>query len=126
MIFLNNALITPQKTINKDLQFEWWAFMPEDRNALHEAIANRFHEMLNNGLIDEVKKLYERGDLSLSHPAMRSVNYRQIWYYLAGDLSYHSMLERAIIATRQLAKRQMTWIRSFAKVKTILDLLSFP
>ena len=69
--------------------------------------------MLEDGLVDEVRALYERGDLSLSLPSMRSVGYKQVWQHLAGELSYEEMVDRGIIATRQLAKRQVTWLRSW-------------
>ena len=69
--------------------------------------------MLDEGLVDEVRSLYERGDLSLSLPSIRSVGYKQVWQHLAGDLSYEEMVDRGIIATRQLAKRQITWLRSW-------------
>jgi len=86
---------------------------PEDRSLLHARIAERFSQMLAQGLIDEVKKLFERGDLSIDTPAIRSVGYRQVWLYLQGKLSYDEMCAKAIIATRQLAKRQLTWLRSW-------------
>lgn len=67
--------------------------------------------MLGLGLIDEVRSLYQRGDLNPDLPAMRTVGYRQVWGYLAGDYDYSTMREKAIAATRQLAKRQYTWLR---------------
>lgn len=91
--------------------------MPEDRSILHERIALRFKKMLDDGLVDEVKKLYMRGDLTLQTPAIRSVGYRQVWEYLENRYSYDEMCEKGIIATRQLAKRQMTWLRSWPDVK---------
>lgn len=84
---------------------------PKHRSTLHQMIADRFHAMLNAGLIDEVMTLYQRGDLDVSKPAIRSVGYRQVWAYLEGQLSYPDMVEKGIIATRQLAKRQFTWLR---------------
>ena len=86
---------------------------PADRAVLHERIALRFKQMLADGLVDEVKRLYERGDLDLTMPAIRSVGYRQVWEYLQGKYSHEEMCERGIIATRQLAKRQLTWLRSW-------------
>jgi len=83
-----------------------------DRTNLHKDIETRFVKMLNDGLVDEVKALYKRGDLSPALPAMRLVGYRQVWDYLEGRESYKNMIEKGIIATRQLAKRQMTWFRS--------------
>lgn len=84
---------------------------PPQRQALHERIAHRFQHMLAAGLVAEVEALYQRGDLGLHCPSMRCVGYRQVWQYLAGELDYDEMQERGIIATRQLAKRQMTWLR---------------
>lgn len=89
------------------------AIMPDDRALLHQAIAERFDDMLKKGFIDEVKKLYDRGDLSLELPSMRSVGYRQVWQYLEGTFTFDEMREKSIIATRQLAKRQLTWLRSW-------------
>jgi tRNA dimethylallyltransferase len=91
--------------------------MPSDRTVLHERIATRFTQMLAAGLIEEVQQLYARGDLNLSMPSMRAVGYRQVWEYLDGTLSYTQMEEKAIVATRQLAKRQMTWLRSMANIQ---------
>lgn len=87
------------------------AIAPSDRAILHERIAWRFSHMLEQGFVEEVKKLYERGDLTLETPAIRSVGYRQVWQYLQGELTYEEMREKGIVATRQLAKRQLTWLR---------------
>ncbi|MGR9036312.1 MAG: tRNA (adenosine(37)-N6)-dimethylallyltransferase MiaA [Gammaproteobacteria bacterium] len=84
---------------------------PNDRKSLHEAIALRFRQMLDQGLVDEVRALYERGDLSEQMPSVRAVGYRQIWSYLKGECDYESMIDKGIAATRQLAKRQFTWLR---------------
>lgn len=84
---------------------------PADRAILHERIRARFLEMLTQGLVDEVAGLRARGDLSLQLPSMRVVGYRQVWQYLDGLLARAEMLERGVIATRQLAKRQITWLR---------------
>ena len=84
---------------------------PAERKNLHEQIRRRFLKMLDQGLVDEVRHLYERGDLHASLPAMRMVGYRQVWRYLAGQLDYNTMTDHAIVATRQLAKRQLTWFR---------------
>lgn len=99
--------------------FTWFALLPEERTVLHRAIAERFHLMLAQGLVAEVKVLYDRGDLSLMMPSMRAVNYRQVWDYLAGHSTHDEMIEKAIAATRQLAKRQMTWLRSFDEVTVL-------
>jgi tRNA dimethylallyltransferase len=85
--------------------------MPESRAALHAIIAQRFERMLDAGLIEEVERLFVRGDLSEDLPAIRSVGYRQVWSYLKGEWDKETMIEKGIIATRQLAKRQCTWLR---------------
>lgn len=85
---------------------------PRDRATLHQRIAVRFDAMLEAGFEDEVRMLWQRGDLHPELPSMRSVGYRQMLQYLLGDHSYEEMSERAVIATRQLAKRQYTWLRS--------------
>jgi tRNA dimethylallyltransferase len=87
------------------------AVSPKERSTLHERIALRFKQMLGNGFVEEVEALYQSGVLDLSMPSMRCVGYRQVWEYLDGKLSYDEMVERGIIATRQLAKRQITWLR---------------
>jgi tRNA dimethylallyltransferase len=85
---------------------------PAQRSVLHARIAQRFHTMLEQGLIEEVRALFMRGDLNPDLPSMRSVGYRQVWRYLAGELDEASLPEKGIIATRQLAKRQLTWLRA--------------
>jgi tRNA dimethylallyltransferase len=87
------------------------ALAPADRAVLHARIEKRFAAMLEQGLVAEVKKLFDRGDLNLDMPSIRAVGYRQVWAYLSGNLSYEEMQEKGIIATRQLAKRQFTWLR---------------
>lgn len=87
------------------------ALAPQSRAQLHARIATRFDAMLHAGLVAEVELLYRRGDLSLELPSVRTVGYRQVWQYLDGALNYNEMAERAVYATRQLAKRQLTWLR---------------
>lgn len=89
------------------------ALMPASRALLHERIAQRFDQMLRAGFVDEVRELYARGDLSPELPSIRSVGYRQVWDYLAGLIDETTMRETAIAATRQLAKRQITWLRTW-------------
>lgn len=89
------------------------AVCPTDRAVLHERIALRFRQMLEQGFLDEVKRLHQRGDLNINMPSVRCVGYRQAWDYLDGKYDYEEMVERGIIATRQLAKRQITWLRSW-------------
>lgn len=84
---------------------------PRSRELLRERIALRFTQMIEQGFIEEVQKLYQRGDLNLSMPSMRAVGYRQVWEYLEGKMNKEEMIERAITITRQFAKRQMTWLR---------------
>lgn len=98
------------------------AVAPAERSILHERIAQRFEQMLRSGLVEEVEGLRQRGDVHLDLPALRAVGYRQVWEFLDGDIDYTEMVERGIIATRQLAKRQFTWLRSEPSL-TLLDSL---
>jgi tRNA dimethylallyltransferase len=94
------------------------ALIPE-RAALHERIANRFDEMLRLGLIEEVEGLRRRYRLSAASPSMRAVGYRQVWQHLEGDYDRKALRDKGIVATRQLAKRQLTWLRSFSGVERL-------
>lgn len=89
------------------------ALMPEDREKLRQTIADRFDEMLASGFVDEVKKILEQYPKSVDMPSMRSVGYRQMIHYLNAECDYEVMREKAIIASRQLAKRQLTWLRQW-------------
>lgn len=89
------------------------AVMPDSRALLHERIAIRFQQMLQLGLVDEVAHLHQRGDLHPGLPAIRCVGYRQVWEYLDGMYDFTRMTDKGIVATRQLAKRQITWLRSW-------------
>ena len=100
-----------------------FAIAPQQRSVSHERIAQRFHLMLEQGFIAEVEALWQRGDLHADLPSIRAVGYRQAWSYLQGDYTYDEMIERGIIATRQLAKRQFTWLRSWEDIEW-LDSLS--
>jgi len=93
-----------------------FAIAPEKRADLHERIALRFNLMLERGFVAEVRALYERGDLTVELPAIRAVGYRQVWDCLDGKIDYDAMVDKGIIATRQLAKRQLTWLRSWPDV----------
>lgn len=88
------------------------AVIPADRAVLHSRIAQRFQVMLEQGFVAEVEGLFKRGDLDQSLPSIRAVGYRQIWDFLQGRIDYTDMVEKGVIATRQLAKRQLTWLRS--------------
>ncbi|MCL1159450.1 tRNA (adenosine(37)-N6)-dimethylallyltransferase MiaA [Shewanella inventionis] len=90
-----------------------FAIAPNDRKVLHNLIAKRFDIMLEQGFIDEVATLKARGDLHLELPSMRCVGYRQCWQYLDNEFDHATMVEKATAATRQLAKRQLTWLRSW-------------
>ncbi len=92
------------------------AIAPTDRHILHERIALRFSQMLEQGFVDEVRELRARSDLHVGLPSIRAVGYRQVWDYLDSKLTAEQMRERGIIATRQLAKRQFTWLRSWSDV----------
>ena len=93
------------------------AIAPANRQVLHERIAQRFTQMLEQGFVDEVIALRSRGDLHAGLPSIRAVGYRQVWDHLDGKLTFTEMQERGIIATRQLAKRQFTWLRSWADLQ---------
>lgn len=92
------------------------AVAPAQRQLLHERIAQRFDLMLEQGFVAEVERLHRRGDLHAELPSIRAVGYRQVWEHLEGRLSAPLMRERGIIATRQLAKRQFTWLRGWENV----------
>jgi tRNA dimethylallyltransferase len=94
---------------------------PEDRATLHQRIAKRFAQMLELGFEDEVRTLWARGDLSLDMPSMRCVGYRQMLKYLFSEYTFEQMTERGVIATRQLAKRQLTWLRSEPDTRWLFD-----
>ena len=100
-----------------------WSLEPSDRGALHRRVAARFDAMLDTGLVDEVKSLYDRGDLHERMPSMRCVGYRQVWDLLEGRSDAKTMREAGIAATRQLAKRQMTWLRSMPD-RVVVDCLA--
>ena len=87
------------------------AVVPEQREVLHAQIATRFDAMLRSGFVAEVERLMQRGDLHPDLPAMRAVGYRQAWQFLRGDVSHADFIDQALAATRQLAKRQLTWLR---------------
>ena len=89
------------------------ALMPVNRKLIHQRIEDRFKKMMAQDFEAEVQALHQRGDLHAELPAIRSVGYRQIWQYLDGQLSLDEAVEKAIVATRQLAKRQITWLRNW-------------
>jgi tRNA dimethylallyltransferase len=89
----------------------YWMLGPADRPALHQRLEARFAAMMAAGFLDEVRGLRDRGDLTPELPSMRAVGYRQLWAHLAGEVSLEQACARAVSATRQLAKRQLTWMR---------------
>ena len=89
------------------------AIVPEDRGILHRRIAERLDDMLRRGLVDEVRGLRDDPALSVDSPSMRAVGYRQVWRHLEGDYDHAAMVERIAAATRQVAKRQLTWLRNW-------------
>jgi tRNA dimethylallyltransferase len=94
------------------------ALLPSDRAKLHERIAKRFEDMLELGLIGEVRRLRSRYGLDVNMPSMRCVGYRQAWRYLDGEFGLATLREKGVAATRQLAKRQLTWLRAMNDVTT--------
>ena len=97
--------------LNEELRL--CAIEPSDRSLLHKNIEFRFKKMVENGFLDEIKTLRENPDLNIETTAIRSVGYRQAWEYLDGSVSYDQFLHNGIVATRQLAKRQLTWLRNW-------------
>jgi tRNA dimethylallyltransferase len=102
--------------------FLYISLEPSDRAVLHRRIAQRYDAMLDRGLVAEVEQLRARGDLHPDLPSMRCVGYRQTWEFLDGQIDYKTMREHGIIATRQLAKRQLTWLRAIPE-RHVIDCL---
>lgn len=116
VIELTGRPLSEQQRGGSGERFPWrvlkLALVPHDRAPLHERIAQRFDTMLRDGFLDEVRALRARGDLHADLPAIRAVGYRQAWEYLDGQTSEAEFRDRGVFATRQLAKRQITWLRS--------------
>lgn len=110
---LENAESSATAAMNLAYTTHYVAVAPRERHILHERIALRFNQMIEQGFVAEVEALHARGDLDVSMPSVRAVGYRQAWDYLEGKLSHGEMIERGVIATRQLAKRQFTWLRGW-------------
>lgn len=110
-----------EDTTTHELNFtpHLFALIPEPRSVLHERINHRFITMLDNGFLDEIRALRARGDLNINMPAMRCVGYRQAWEFLDGQYDEAELIARGQAATRQLAKRQLTWLRSMGNIQTI-------
>ena len=101
-------------------QVQAFALIPPNRAVLHAHIATRFDAMLAQGLVEEVRGLRDKYPLNADMSAMRCVGYRQVWLYLDGEYGWDEMRDRGIYATRQLAKRQLTWLRGMAEVTTLV------
>jgi len=99
------------------MRLRYWALAPRNRATLHERLVKRFHTMLAAGFLEEVASFHQRGDLTARHPSMRAVGYRQLWAHLDGECGLEEAVQRGIAATRQLAKRQLTWMRSQASLE---------
>ncbi|MCI4236124.1 tRNA (adenosine(37)-N6)-dimethylallyltransferase MiaA [Dickeya dianthicola] len=113
-----NTLTELTKTSGEALSYRvhQFAIAPATRELLHERIALRFRQMLESGFETEARALFARPDLNPALPSIRCVGYRQMWSYLSGEIDYDEMVYRGICATRQLAKRQMTWLRGWEEV----------
>lgn len=104
--------LTQSHVVNFPYAVSKMIISPFDRAVLHQRIAARYHKMIDAGFIDEVKALISRGDCHENLPSIRAVGYRQAWSYLHGEYDLETFIEKAIIATRQMAKRQLTWLRA--------------
>lgn len=119
VFFISGKTLTElTKTSGEALPYEVYQFAiaPATRELLHQRIAMRYDQMLASGFEAEARALFARGDLHTDMPSIRCVGYRQMWSYLAGEIDYDEMVYRGICATRQLAKRQMTWLRGWHDV----------
>jgi len=108
---LSAILKDPKKSQESESEFVPIALEPSDRSVLHGRIEQRFDQMLKAGLIEEVESLRARGNLTPTMPSMRCVGYRQVWEYLDRTIDYATMRDKGVFATRQLCKRQLTWLR---------------
>ncbi|WP_022942538.1 tRNA (adenosine(37)-N6)-dimethylallyltransferase MiaA [Psychromonas hadalis] len=113
--------LTQTKSEPLPFNFKQFAIAPVEKSVLHARIERRFKLMLAAGFEQEVVTLRARGDLHLDLPSMRCVGYRQMWEYLDGQMDYEEMIFRGVVATRQLAKRQMTWLRGWKTELTWLE-----
>jgi len=113
--------LTETKSEPLAFNFKQFAIAPTEKTVLHERIERRFKLMLEAGFEQEVERLRARGDLHLDLPSMRCVGYRQMWEYLDGKMDHEEMIFRGVVATRQLAKRQMTWLRGWKSEITWLE-----
>ena len=107
-----SALHAQTRPADPDMTFAAFAWAPSERERLYAGIERRFEQMMRAGLLEEVRRLQQRGDLHAELPAIRSVGYRQLWEHLCGGESLASSVQRAIFATRHLARRQLIWLRA--------------
>ncbi|CNG28962.1 tRNA (adenosine(37)-N6)-dimethylallyltransferase MiaA [Yersinia massiliensis] len=120
VFFISGKTLTELTKISGETlpyQVHQFAIAPVSRELLHQRIELRFHQMLEAGFETEARALFDRGDLHTDLPAIRCVGYRQMWSYLSGEIDYNEMVYRGVCATRQLAKRQMTWLRGWSSVQ---------
>lgn len=108
-----------RKTARSDISILSIGLFPQDRSRLHQRIEDRFETMLAQGLIEEMIALRSNWTLNINMPSMRCVGYRQLWHYIENSISHEQMRNQAIAATRQLAKRQLTWLRHYPKIRLI-------
>jgi tRNA dimethylallyltransferase len=108
------------ETTANTADYQCIALCPEDRGTLHARIAARLDAMFAAGLVAEVQALYQRGDLHTDLPSMRAVGYRQVWSHLNQEITLDECREKILAATRQLAKRQLTWLRSWPDLSWLL------
>ena len=108
-----SELVNTSKVGGLEEELKLAAIVPKDRSLLHKNVELRFKQMLANGFLDEVKTLRKNPNLTKNTTAIRSVGYRQAWEYLDGDITYDQFVDKGIVATRQLAKRQLTWLRNW-------------
>lgn len=120
VFFISGKTLTELTKISGETlpyQVHQFVIAPVSRELLHQRIELRFHQMLEAGFETEARALFDRGDLHTDLPAIRCVGYRQMWSYLSGEIDYNEMVYRGVCATRQLAKRQMTWLRGWSSVQ---------
>jgi tRNA dimethylallyltransferase len=120
---MSDWLARPPVPVLPGWRFATISLEPSDRSVLHARIAQRYRAMIDAGLLDEVRALHARADLHPGLPSIRCVGYRQLWDHLDGRIALDQAIEQAIAATRQLAKRQITWLRSLPQ-RTSVDCLS--
>ena len=110
---------TAEANIRQDISILNIGLFPEERSKLHQQIAARFDKMMNDGVIEELKSLRQQWKLSAQMPSMRCIGYRQIWSYLEQEINQEEMYDQAVAATRQLAKRQLTWLRHYPETNLV-------